>query len=109
MQPPGPGGRTPGRDEGIATDDHAAVTCRKCLGLLYKLDREEAAPQPVLMKRPIQGVVGRCNGHVSVSAVRGTTARLNLSLSSSRRSRRSIPRLPYLAPETGLPDLARDH
>jgi hypothetical protein len=23
--------------EGIATDDHAAVTCRKCLDLLYKL------------------------------------------------------------------------
>ena len=29
--------------EGIATDHHAAVTCRKCLSLLYKRDtsREE--------------------------------------------------------------------
>jgi hypothetical protein len=27
--------------EGIATDDRAAVTCRKCLDLLYKLTREE--------------------------------------------------------------------
>ena len=25
--------------EGIATDDRAAVTCRKCLSLLYKRDR----------------------------------------------------------------------
>jgi hypothetical protein len=25
--------------EGIATDDRAAVTCRKCLALLYKRDR----------------------------------------------------------------------
>ena len=25
--------------EGIATDDHAAVTCRKCLSMLYKRDR----------------------------------------------------------------------
>ena len=27
--------------EGIATDDRAAVTCRKCLALLYKQIREE--------------------------------------------------------------------
>jgi hypothetical protein len=27
--------------EGIATDDHAAVTCRKCRALLYKLRREQ--------------------------------------------------------------------
>jgi len=27
--------------EGIATEDHAAVTCRKCLDLLYKLAREQ--------------------------------------------------------------------
>jgi hypothetical protein len=27
--------------EGIATDDHSAVTCRKCLDLLYKLRREQ--------------------------------------------------------------------
>ena len=27
--------------EGIATDDPAAVTCRKCLDLLYKLRREQ--------------------------------------------------------------------
>jgi hypothetical protein len=27
--------------EGIATDDHAAVTCRKCLDLLYKLNKEK--------------------------------------------------------------------
>jgi hypothetical protein len=27
--------------EGIATDDHAAVTCRKCLDLLYKLRRDQ--------------------------------------------------------------------
>jgi hypothetical protein len=26
--------------EGIATDDPAAVTCRKCLDLLHKLNRE---------------------------------------------------------------------
>ena len=26
--------------EGIATDDHAAVTCRKCLDLLYKRKKE---------------------------------------------------------------------
>ncbi len=26
--------------EGIATEDHAAVTCRKCLELLYKLTKE---------------------------------------------------------------------
>jgi hypothetical protein len=26
--------------EGIATDDHAAVTCRACLALLYKRNRE---------------------------------------------------------------------
>jgi hypothetical protein len=25
--------------EGIATEDRAAVTCRKCLALLYKLDK----------------------------------------------------------------------
>ena len=25
--------------EGIATDDRAAVTCQKCLALLYQLDR----------------------------------------------------------------------
>lgn len=25
--------------EGIATDDRTAVTCRKCLALLYKLDK----------------------------------------------------------------------
>jgi hypothetical protein len=25
--------------EGIATDDHAAVTCRKCLALLYARDK----------------------------------------------------------------------
>jgi hypothetical protein len=25
--------------EGIATDDHASVTCRKCLELLYQLTR----------------------------------------------------------------------
>ena len=25
--------------EGIATDDPATVTCRKCLALLYKLDK----------------------------------------------------------------------
>jgi hypothetical protein len=29
--------------EGIATDDHAAVTCRKCLDLLYKLRRDQKA------------------------------------------------------------------
>jgi len=27
--------------EGIATDDRAAVTCRKCRELLYKLERDE--------------------------------------------------------------------
>ena len=27
--------------EGIATDDHAAVTCRKCWELLYKIGKEE--------------------------------------------------------------------
>ena len=27
--------------EGIATDDHAAVTCRKCRDLLYKLRRDQ--------------------------------------------------------------------
>lgn len=27
--------------EGIATDDHAAVTCRKCREILYKLCREQ--------------------------------------------------------------------
>ena len=26
--------------EGIATEEHAAVTCRKCLGLLYKRRRD---------------------------------------------------------------------
>ena len=25
--------------EGIATDDHAAVTCQKCLSLLHKRDK----------------------------------------------------------------------
>jgi hypothetical protein len=25
--------------EGIATDDRAAVTCKKCLALLYRLDK----------------------------------------------------------------------
>jgi hypothetical protein len=29
--------------EGIATDDRAAVTCRKCLLLLYKQDRDQDA------------------------------------------------------------------
>ena len=29
--------------EGIATDDHAAVTCRKCLSLLYKRDKPRTA------------------------------------------------------------------
>jgi len=32
--------------EGIATDDHAAVTCRKCLSLLYKLDKDRNEGQP---------------------------------------------------------------
>ena len=27
--------------EGIATEDHSAVTCRKCLELLYKLAKEK--------------------------------------------------------------------
>jgi hypothetical protein len=27
--------------EGIATEDRAAVTCRKCLALLYKRDRDK--------------------------------------------------------------------
>jgi hypothetical protein len=27
--------------EGIATDDHASVTCPKCRDLLYKLKKEE--------------------------------------------------------------------
>jgi hypothetical protein len=29
--------------EGIATDDRAAVTCRKCLRLLYHLDKAQNA------------------------------------------------------------------
>ena len=37
--------------EGIATDDYAAVTCRKCRDLLHKLAREQreqlTAPRPV--------------------------------------------------------------
>lgn len=28
-----------GEMEGMATDDRAAVTCRKCLTLLYRLDK----------------------------------------------------------------------
>ena len=28
--------------EGIATDDRAAVTCRKCLSLLYSSDRKRS-------------------------------------------------------------------
>ena len=27
--------------EGITTEDHTAVTCRKCLELLYKLTKEK--------------------------------------------------------------------
>jgi hypothetical protein len=27
--------------EGIATDDYSAVTCRKCLALLYKSNKEQ--------------------------------------------------------------------
>jgi len=27
--------------EGIATDDNAAVTCRKCLDLLYKITKDK--------------------------------------------------------------------
>ena len=27
--------------EGIATEDHAAVTCKKCLALLHRLSREK--------------------------------------------------------------------
>lgn len=27
--------------EGIATDDRSAVTCRKCLALLYQRDRDQ--------------------------------------------------------------------
>ena len=27
--------------EGIATEDHTAVTCRNCLDLIYKLNREK--------------------------------------------------------------------
>jgi hypothetical protein len=27
--------------EGIATDDHAAVTCRKCRNLLYRLPKDK--------------------------------------------------------------------
>jgi hypothetical protein len=30
--------------EGIATDDRAAVTCRKCRDLLYPLAKEEREP-----------------------------------------------------------------
>ena len=35
--------------EGIATDDHEAVTCRKCLSLLHKLGKAE---EP-LRERPV--------------------------------------------------------
>ncbi len=28
--------------EGIATEDRAAVTCRKCLALLYRLDKDRS-------------------------------------------------------------------
>lgn len=31
--------------EGIATDDRAAVTCSKCLSLLYKLDKDQLEGQ----------------------------------------------------------------
>lgn len=31
--------------EGIATDDRAAVTCRKCLSLLYQRDKEHRERQ----------------------------------------------------------------
>lgn len=31
--------------EGIATDDHAAVTCGKCLDLLHRLKRENRSVQ----------------------------------------------------------------
>jgi hypothetical protein len=30
--------------EGIATDDHAAVTCRRCRDLLYKLTKGDREP-----------------------------------------------------------------
>jgi hypothetical protein len=30
--------------EGIATHDHAAVTCRKCISLLYKQDSDPEEP-----------------------------------------------------------------
>jgi len=30
--------------EGIATDNHTAVTCRKCLDLLYKLAKGKKEP-----------------------------------------------------------------
>ena len=30
--------------EGIATEDRAAVTCRKCLALLYQRDKASAQP-----------------------------------------------------------------
>ena len=30
--------------EGIATEDHAAVTCRNCLELLHKLTKEKREP-----------------------------------------------------------------
>lgn len=32
--------------EGIATDDPAAVTCRKCLDLLHRRDRDRRGPAP---------------------------------------------------------------
>ena len=33
--------------EGIATDDRAAVTCRKCLSLLYKRDQARKRKEAV--------------------------------------------------------------
>jgi hypothetical protein len=37
--------------EGITTDDHAAVTCRKCLSLLYQLDKDRDEGQPGRSRR----------------------------------------------------------
>lgn len=41
--------------EGIATEDRTAVTCRKCLDLLYKLTKAPLDPQ----RPPVQGSDGR--------------------------------------------------
>jgi hypothetical protein len=61
--------------EGIATDDRTEVTCRKCLALLYKLDRAPPAQRDYTANEARRG--------------RTTDAQRDRTANEARRGRRN--------------------